>query len=78
MGLLHNNNDDYKATYIPGTPINHWRLVFDDNEESETCNITGGDVGGSTSASKDDGKYGTTRLEMLIQLGGTSDIPIIS
>ena len=37
-----------------------------------------GYVGGSTSTAKDDGKSGTPHLEMLLQLEGTSDIPIIS
>ena len=36
-----------------------------------------GYVGGSTSTAKDDGKSGTPHLEMLLQLEGTSDIPII-
>ena len=78
MGLLQDDGDNDKSTTVPGTPITHQHLVFDDDEGSDTGTCTGGYVGGSTSAAKDDGKAGTPRLERLFQLEGTSDSPIVS
>ena len=78
MGLLQDGNDDDKATSVPGTPITQRHLGFNDDEGSYTSTRTGGDVGLSTSAAKDDGKSSTPRIERLIQPEGTSDIPITS
>ena len=75
--LLQENSYNYKSTLVPGTPINHRRLVFNDGESSDTGTRTGGYVGGPMSAAKYDGGSGTPRLDMLLQLEGTSDIPII-
>ena len=63
---------------VPGTPITQMRLGFEDDESSDTGTLTGRDVGGSTSADKDDGKSGTPSLERLFQSEDTSDTPIIS
>ena len=62
MGLLQDDGDDEKSTLLTGTPITQRRLGFDDDEGSDTGTCTGGDVGGSMSAAKDDGKAGTPRL----------------
>ena len=77
-GLLQDSSDDDKSMSVPSPPINHRRLGFDDDEGSDTGTCTGGEVGGSTSAAKDDGKAGTLQIERLIQSERTSDIPIIS
>ena len=61
-GLLQDDGDDKKSTSLPGTPINQRRLGFNDYEVSDTGTSMGGDIGGSTSAAKDDKKAGTPRL----------------
>ena len=44
-GLLQDNGDNDKSTSVPGMPITHRRLGFDDNEGIDTGSFTGGDVG---------------------------------
>ena len=77
-GLLQDDGDNQNSTLVPGTPITHRRLGFDEDEGSDTGTYTGGDVGGSTRAAKDSGKAGTPNLERLLQLKGTSDSAINS
>ena len=62
MCLVQDNGDDEKSMLVPGTPITQRRLVFKDDEGSDTCTRTGGCVEGSTSAAKDGGKSCTPRL----------------
>ena len=76
-GLLQEKYDNEKSTLVPSTPINQRSLGFNDDKDSGIGTCTGGDIGGSTSAAKDDGKSGTPCLERLLQSEGTSDIPII-
>ena len=78
MCLVQDNGDDEKSMLVPGTPITQRRLGFENDEISDTCTRTGGDVGGSTSAAKDDGKDGTPCLERLLHSEDTSDTLIIS
>ena len=73
MGILQENGDNDKSTLVPGTSITQRRLGFDDNEGSDTCTCTLGDVERSSSAAKDNGKSSTPCLERLLQSEGTSD-----
>ena len=77
MGLLQDKDDDYKTTSITGTPITQRLLGFDKNEGSNTGNHTGGNVEGSTSAAKDNGKASIPHIDRLLHSEGNYDIPII-
>ena len=78
MGILQDDDDDDKATLVPGTPLFHRRLGFDNYEGIHTGTRTGGNLEGPTSAGKDYGKYVNPSHERLLQSKGTSDGPIIS
>ena len=78
MCLLQNNGDNDKSMSVPGTQITQRRLGFKDDEGTDTDTHTGGDIGEFTSATKDDGTYGTPSIERLLHSEGTSDTPIIS
>ena len=67
-GLLQYGSDNEKLTLVPSTPITQWCLGFEHEEGSDKVNYMGGDVGGLTSASKDNGKADTSSLERLLQL----------
>ena len=77
MGILQDNDNDEKEALVPGMPITQRRLVLDNDEVSNTCTRTGGNVEGSTSAAKDYRKASTPLLERSPQSEGTSDGPII-
>ena len=77
-GILQENGENVKSTWVQGMPITQRILGFDGNGGSDTGNCTGGYVGGSMSAAEDDGEYFTPILESLLQLEGTSYILIIS